>query len=127
MSTSISLEIHLAKGDFGHTKIRKGKKPKHAKMSAVPRIAKLMALAIKYDQLLQSGAVAGQNALAQLAGVDRSHISKLIRLRLLSPKIQEELLSSEFPSKSVDWEKMDELVRFSNWVDQEVAFRELKI
>lgn len=129
MSASISLEVHIAPGRCGHKKIRTGKKPKHTTPNRLPRITKLMALAIKYEQLLDSGQIEGQDALARLAGMDRSSISRLLRLRLLSPRIQEQLL--ELPQTDKGREKIsmravEALVRIHDWCEQEVRFKKFK-
>ena len=58
----------------------------------VPRIARLMALALRLEQLVQSGAVADYAALAALGHVSRARITQILNLRLLAPDIQESLL-----------------------------------
>lgn len=58
----------------------------------VPRIAKLMALAIRFDQLVRTGQVADHADLARLGGVTRARMSQIMSLLHLAPQIQEELL-----------------------------------
>ena len=58
----------------------------------VPRIAKLMALAIRFEHLLASGAVRDQTELAELGHVTRARITQIMNLLHLAPDIQEELL-----------------------------------
>jgi hypothetical protein len=58
----------------------------------VPRLARLMALAIRFDGLLRSGAVTDQAELARLGQVSRARISQILNLLHLAPDIQEELL-----------------------------------
>lgn len=58
----------------------------------VPRVARLMALAIKFDGLLRSGAVADQAELADLAHVTRARVTQIMNLLHLAPDIQEEIL-----------------------------------
>lgn len=58
----------------------------------VPRIAKLMALAIHFDGLIREGKVRDYAELARLGGVSRARITQIMGLLNLSPKIQEELL-----------------------------------
>ena len=128
MSASFSVEVHLSSGHCGHKQIHQGKKPKHAKPSRLPRITRLMALAIKYEQLLKSGEIYGQEALARLAGIDRSLISRILRLRLLSPRIQEQLLNLSEITKGreeLGLTKLIPLTRIHSWSKQETAFAEL--
>jgi hypothetical protein len=58
----------------------------------IPRIAKLMALAIRCDQLLRSGTVPDSSALARLAKVSQPRMTQILNLTLLAPDIQERLL-----------------------------------
>ena len=58
----------------------------------VPRIARLLALAHRFDRLVQTGAVADGSALARLGHVSRTRIAQILNLLNLSPSIQEEIL-----------------------------------
>ncbi len=58
----------------------------------IPRVARLMALAIRLEMLVAQGQVPNYAALASLAHVSRARITQITRLRLLSPDIQEALL-----------------------------------
>jgi hypothetical protein len=58
----------------------------------VPRLARLMALAIRFDGLLRSGALIDQAHLARLGKVSRARISQILNLLHLAPDIQEQLL-----------------------------------
>jgi hypothetical protein len=58
----------------------------------VPRVARLMALALKFDALIRSGQVTDQAELARLGGVTRARLTQIMNLTLLAPDLQEELL-----------------------------------
>jgi hypothetical protein len=58
----------------------------------IPRVSKLMALAIRFDQLLFDGKVSDQSELARLAHVTQPRMTQIMNLRHLAPDIQEELL-----------------------------------
>ena len=58
----------------------------------VPRLARLMALAIRFDGLLRSGAILDQAQLARLGHVSPARISQILNLLHLAPDIQEQLL-----------------------------------
>ena len=58
----------------------------------VPRIARLMALALRFEELLQEGEIKSYTHFARLGHVSRARISQIMRLTLLSPAIQEALL-----------------------------------
>ncbi|MFL5244144.1 MAG: hypothetical protein ACJ8FY_18725 [Gemmataceae bacterium] len=57
-----------------------------------PRLARLMALAIRFHGLLRKGTVADQAELARLGHVSRARISQILNLLHLAPDIQEQLL-----------------------------------
>lgn len=58
----------------------------------IPRVSRLMALAIRFDRLIRDGVVADQSALAQLAHVTQPRITQIMNLNHLAPDIQEDLL-----------------------------------
>ena len=58
----------------------------------MPRVARLMALAIRFEELLRSGEVANYGALAELGHVSRARITQIMNLLLLAPDLQEEIL-----------------------------------
>ena len=58
----------------------------------VPRLARLMALAIRFDGLLRAGHIQKQAELARLGHVSRARISQILSLFHLAPDIQEALL-----------------------------------
>jgi hypothetical protein len=58
----------------------------------VPRVARLMALAIRFDGYLRTGQVSDYSELARLGRVTRARISQIVNLTFLAPDIQEEIL-----------------------------------
>jgi len=58
----------------------------------VPRVARLMALAIRFDLLLRQGVVADYTALARLGHVSRARVTQIMNLLCLAPDLQETLL-----------------------------------
>jgi len=59
---------------------------------AVPRITRLLALALKFEDLIRSGTVGNYAALAQVARVSRARVTQMTSLLNLAPDIQEEIL-----------------------------------
>ena len=57
------------------------------------RLSRLMALAIRFEDLIKSGEVADYSELSVRYGVDRGRISRIMHLRLLAPDLQEKLLN----------------------------------
>lgn len=58
----------------------------------LPRITRLMALAIHFDGLIQSGVVTNYAELARLGNVTRARVTQIMNLLMLAPEIQELLL-----------------------------------
>ncbi|TWT40204.1 hypothetical protein KOR42_49460 [Thalassoglobus neptunius] len=58
----------------------------------IPRISRLMALAIKFDGLITTGIITDRSELARLAHVTQPRMTQIMNLLNLAPDIQEELL-----------------------------------
>ena len=58
----------------------------------LPRVTRLMALAIKSEELIRTGVVRDYADLARLAHVSRARATQIMNLLNLAPDIQEELL-----------------------------------
>jgi hypothetical protein len=58
----------------------------------VPRISRLLALALRMDELVRAGVIADYATLAELAHVSRARMSQIMNLLVLAPDIQEALL-----------------------------------
>jgi hypothetical protein len=58
----------------------------------VPRLARLMALALRFEEMLRSGQVGHLAELARLGHVSRARITQIMNLRLLATDIQEQIL-----------------------------------
>ena len=71
--------------------------PKPARAEAlpagrIPRVARLMALAIRLDALLKDGVVGSQAELAEVGHVTRARLTQILNLVHLAPDLQEALL-----------------------------------
>jgi len=58
----------------------------------VPRITRLMALAIRFDELIRYGEVADYSERARLGNVSRAPVTQIMNLLMLAPDIQEQSL-----------------------------------
>lgn len=85
--------LHFITDSRGRKRIDREPQPKAASPTGrVPRISKLMALAIHFQELLNDGVVEDQSDLARLSHVTQPRITQIMNLLLLSPEIQEEIL-----------------------------------
>jgi hypothetical protein len=64
----------------------------------VPRIARLMALALHIEALVQAGTVPSYAAAARLGHVSRARLSQILSLLHLAPDLQEQLLFLQRPA-----------------------------
>ena len=60
-----------------------------------PRITRLMALAIKFQDMVDRGDVRDYADLARLGYVTRARVTQVMNLLMLAPEIQEHLLSTD--------------------------------
>jgi hypothetical protein len=74
------------------TSCRRHKNDAKSPTGRVPRLARLLALAIKVDKLVRAGTVRNYADLARLGHVSRARISQLLNLLRLAPDIQEAIL-----------------------------------
>jgi hypothetical protein len=58
----------------------------------LPRIARLLALAIKFEGMIEAGVAADYADLARLGGVTRARMTQIMNLLNLAPDIQEQIL-----------------------------------
>lgn len=65
---------------------------KEPEVGRLPRITKLMALAIKFDQMIRDGVVVDQAELARLGHVSRARMTQIMNLLNLAPDIIEAIL-----------------------------------
>lgn len=90
----VEFKVHFGRGPSGRKDLRRGETPAKADVPEgnVPRISRLMALAIRFDELIRSGEVQDYSELARLGHVTRARMTQIMNLLNLAPDIQEELL-----------------------------------
>lgn len=87
--------IHFARAARGRKELRRGEAPPAPSppvFGRVPRISRLMALAIRMQRLIESGDVRDYAELARLGHVTRARVTQIMNLLNLAPDIQEEIL-----------------------------------
>lgn len=86
---TVTKPVHFTAGG-GHRRMRSGPKPdvKVESRERVPRVARLMALAIRIDGLIASGAIRDQAEAAHVGHVTRARMTQILNLLHLAPDIQ---------------------------------------
>jgi len=88
--------------------------------SRIPRITRLMALAIKFDDMIRRGEVRDYADLARLGHVSRARITQIMNLLNLAPDIQELLLDG--PSEGgLEERHIRCITRCVSWGEQRCA------
>jgi len=94
----------------------------------LPRIARLMALALRFDGLVRTGAIADYADLARLGHVSRARITQIMNLLQLAPDIQEHLLFLRRPQQGRDpihLARLQPIAAIVDWKRQRRSWREL--
>jgi hypothetical protein len=91
---TIQCSFHIDRAGHGARKeLQPGPAPaRPATAGRVPRVARLMALALRFEGLIRQGAVKDYAELARLGHVTRARVSQVMNLLNLAPDIQEALL-----------------------------------
>ena len=93
-SMTFQCKVHFTQARRGRKQMAVGEAPTLAPvpLGRVPRIARLMALAIRFEALLAQGEVRDYADLARLGHVTRARVTQIMNFLNLAPDIQEELL-----------------------------------
>ncbi len=95
--------------------------PPSGRVGRVPRVTRLMALAIKLDGLIKSGEVTSQRELAAVARVTPARVTQVLNMLHLAPDIQEALLNLPPVTSGRDAITERELrgiIRYAAWLQQ---------
>ncbi|VTR92456.1 Uncharacterized protein OS=Isosphaera pallida (strain ATCC 43644 / DSM 9630 / IS1B) GN=Isop_2456 PE=4 SV=1 [Gemmata massiliana] len=88
---TVARTIHFARR--GRTKeLRPGPALKAPEPGRVPRVSRLLALALRFENLIRVGEVTDHAELARLGHVTRARVSQIMSLLHLAPDIQEHIL-----------------------------------
>jgi len=84
----------------------------------VTRISRLLALALKMEQMIQEGTVKNYSGLAHLGQVSRARITQVMNLLQLAPDIQEEILLGNTPEDRLRESAIRKLSGVVLWSEQ---------
>jgi hypothetical protein len=95
----------------------------------IVRLARLMALAIKFQGMVERGEVRDYADLARLGYVTRARITQIMNLLYLAPDIQEEILCLDGQSINnahIAERKIRVIIKIVSWARQRQAWSEFK-
>jgi hypothetical protein len=94
---TLTSKVHFRRGGKGRLELAAGPRPVRddppaAGEGRVPKVARLMALAIRLQGLLDRGDVRGLADLARAGHVSRARVTQVMNLLMLAPDLQEQIL-----------------------------------
>jgi hypothetical protein len=123
---TLSIPIHLAVPER-RTVVREGPKPARP-TGRIPRVARILAQAHHFQNLLDTGLVRTQMELAELTKLTTARITQIMNLLVLAPDIQEEVLFMASVAKGpapVTERDLRPLLKTLVWSEQRAMWAEL--
>lgn len=97
-------------------------------LERIPRIARYMALAIHFEDLIRRGIVTDYADLADLGHVTRARVTQIMNLRLLRPDIQGLLLESPADRAPViHLKELQEIAIEHDWRKQQMQWHQMML
>ena len=122
-------KVNFTRGGAGRKQIADGPPPSPpVPEGRIPRVSRLMALAIRFDGLIREGKVFDQSEMARLARVTQPRMTQIMNLLNLAPDIQEEILFLPRVTSRRDGiheHMLRPLTRILEWSRQREAWRAL--
>ncbi len=128
MTSTFTIECSVHFPGQGRGSRKRPSRDSAAGVGQVPRVARLMALAIRFDQLVRAGEVKDYTELASLGRVTRARMSQIMSLLCLAPDVQEEILFLPRKPEGRDSIRLRDLLPIavvSDWRKQRVRWKEL--
>ena len=126
---TITKAVHFRSMKKGRKELREGVEESTPTLGSVPRVARLLALALHMDDLRRRGEVTDYAELARLAMVTRARMTQIMSLLLLAPDIQEEILflpRSGGGRDPIREKEVRPIASVPDWRKQRVMWRALK-
>jgi len=125
----ITKDVHFRSMERGRKELREGAEESVPTLGKVPRLSRLLALALHMEDLCRRGEVADFAELARLTMVTRARMTQIMNLLLLAPDIQEEILYLPRSSGGLDpirEKAVRPIAAVPDWERQRVMWREMQ-
>lgn len=123
------IKVHIELARRARKQIKPGPEPVNdTPEGRIPRLSRLMALAIHFDSLIQQGGIYNQADLAQLGHVSRARVTQIMNLLHLAPDIQERILFLPLIESGHDpypERKIRRIIRELEWEKQRQMWKRL--
>jgi hypothetical protein len=132
MSQALTVEcaVHFDRQERGRKRLAEGAAAPAREPGRVPRVARYMALALRLDGLVRSGAIRDYAELARLGRVTRARVTQILNLIYLAPDIQEAVLFLPRTERGRDPIVLRDLLpiaALTDWRKQRPRWRELHV
>jgi hypothetical protein len=127
---TVECEVHFDRQERGRKRLTEGAAAPAREPGRVPRLARLMALALRFDGLVRSGAVKDYAELARLGHVTRARMSQIMSLLHLAPDLQEALLFLPRTQRGRDPLVLRDVLpitALTDWRKQRPRWRDLRV
>jgi hypothetical protein len=124
---TIERKVHFGHGRRARKELREGE-AKATTTGRVPRVSRIMALAIRFEGMIRDGVVKDQAELARLGHVSRARLTQIMDLLLLAPDIQEAVLFLPAVScggQPITEQQLRQIAAVPNWHKQRQVRRGL--
>jgi hypothetical protein len=113
-----TLEVAVSVRPPASRKRGRPRRPAEPEPPRIPRVTRLMALAIKFQNLVDRGEVRDYADLARLGYVTRARLTQIMNLLLLAPDIQEDVLGLGRRPSAITERHLRSLVKLVTWDGQ---------
>ncbi|GAB6184568.1 hypothetical protein [Thermopirellula anaerolimosa] len=127
---TVARPFHVRRAKYGRKDLCQGEAAPTPPVGRVPRVARLMALAIRFDGLIRKSVVKHQAELARLGHVSRARLTQIMNLLCLAPDIQEAVLFLPCTHRGRDViteRHLRELAAVPDWHTQRRLWQELVV
>ena len=126
---TIQTKVHFRRGRRSRKELCPGEDRKPVSPGRIPRLSRLMALAIRIEDLVRDGAVPDYAAAARLAHITRARMTQITNLLLLAPAIQEAILDLPLVTNGrdpVSERALRRIVAEPDWDEQRALWSEVQ-
>ncbi len=125
----ITKPVYFQSKKHGRKELREGVVEVSPTLGSIPRVSRLLALALHMENLRREGEVTDYAELARLAMVTRARMTQIMNLLLLAPDIQEEILflpRSHGGRDPIREKAVRPIASVPDWRKQRAMWRDLK-
>ncbi len=113
----VEIPVHIKRDRLAWKVLAEREAPKSG--DSVPRIARLLALAHKWEGLVRQGNVKNYAGIAKRIGMTKGRVAQVCSMVLLAPNIQETILNTNSSLRSrITTHALRQVIRDSIWITQ---------